>query len=180
MKLRWHSTPCRWTDPRMLQNNHIPDFLCKWYLYRGVTALITERHHVKAKPDLTIKAQHLQLSTKKLMFEGRSNDHEPIRQLCMFNAEYRACDQTPFNMPGIDIVVGECTNFGAFKNATLVMTGKTHGIRLRIEDPQSSLHFMVPPRKFPAFLLASCPRGHSCSSQASGYSAEMPRNHPYT
>jgi hypothetical protein len=60
-------------------------------------------------------------------------------------------------MPDINSVVGECTNFGAFKNATLVMTGKTHGIRLRIEDQQSSLHFMVPPEEIPGILIGKLP-----------------------
>jgi len=60
------------TDPKMPQNYYIPNFLGKRYIYRGEGVLTTKRHTVKATPDLTIKAQLLSESIKRLMYEGRS------------------------------------------------------------------------------------------------------------
>jgi hypothetical protein len=153
------------TDPKMPQNHHIPNFIGKRYIYRGEGALTTRRHTVKATPDLTIKAQLLSQSTKRLMYEGRSQDNEQRRRLCMLNNEYQTGDRAPWDMPDIDSACGETTSFGGFKTglsfypyANLPMSGKTHGIRLRIDDDEAPKgYWMVPPEEIPGILFATLP-----------------------
>jgi hypothetical protein len=151
------------TDPKLKRNSHIPNFIDARYFYRGDHPWRTAEHYVNPNwmPDLTSQASLIEPEAAKLLYEGTSNDNEEPPRLCLLKHEHTIVDTSPSLEPDIDSACGEVDSFGVFLKGwsmfpfmNLQMSGRVHGIYLRIDDSKElGKSHMVQPQDIPNVLI---------------------------